>query len=169
MDERDVRLCPFCAHAKPIMVTIEGEEPAYVIACPECGAGAEAVTERPGAGCDRRVESAIRSGSLKRMRMTACRGDGNYRDRPIPDISTTVSPSIRGWPTVWCSSNRVLDVVSLSRQNVAAGRREGAASTPTRRAELRPARASPRSEGHRASDRASYRSCTSSGCAPPRL
>jgi hypothetical protein len=32
------RPCPFCAHAEPIVVTIAGERPAYVIACPECGA-----------------------------------------------------------------------------------------------------------------------------------
>ena len=31
-------LCPFCALAPPIVVTITGNPPAYVIACPECGA-----------------------------------------------------------------------------------------------------------------------------------
>src|SRR6516162_1006500 len=34
----DFRPCPFGAHAEPIVVTIPGEQPAYVIACPECGA-----------------------------------------------------------------------------------------------------------------------------------
>jgi hypothetical protein len=34
----DFRPCPFCAHAEPMVVTIAGEQPAYVIACPECGA-----------------------------------------------------------------------------------------------------------------------------------
>jgi hypothetical protein len=34
----DLRPCPYCAHAEPIVVTIEGEQPANVIACPECGA-----------------------------------------------------------------------------------------------------------------------------------
>ena len=38
MDELDFRPCPFCAHTEPIVVTIAGEQPAYVIACPECGA-----------------------------------------------------------------------------------------------------------------------------------
>jgi len=34
----NLRNCPFCAHAEPIVVTIAGEQPAYVIACPEYGA-----------------------------------------------------------------------------------------------------------------------------------
>jgi len=34
MPSANFRSCPFCAHAEPIVVTI----PAYVIACPECGA-----------------------------------------------------------------------------------------------------------------------------------
>jgi hypothetical protein len=38
MDFPDFRLCPFSARDKPIVVTIAGEQPAYVIACPECGA-----------------------------------------------------------------------------------------------------------------------------------
>ena len=38
MSARDFRPCPFCAHAKPIVVTIPGDPLAYVIACPECGA-----------------------------------------------------------------------------------------------------------------------------------
>jgi len=38
MDSPDFSPCPFCAHAKPIVVTIAGDPPAYVIACPECGA-----------------------------------------------------------------------------------------------------------------------------------
>jgi hypothetical protein len=38
MDFRDFRLCPLCAHAVPIVVTIAGDPPAYVIACSECGA-----------------------------------------------------------------------------------------------------------------------------------
>jgi hypothetical protein len=38
MNSAGFRLCPFCAHDKPIVVTIAGEQPAYVIACPECGA-----------------------------------------------------------------------------------------------------------------------------------
>ena len=29
---------PCCAHAEPIVVRIAGEQRAYVIACPECGA-----------------------------------------------------------------------------------------------------------------------------------
>jgi hypothetical protein len=31
----DFRPCPFCAHAELVVVTIAGEPPAYVIACPE--------------------------------------------------------------------------------------------------------------------------------------
>ena len=38
MDFSEFRLCPFCAHDKPIVVTIAGEPSAYVIACSECGA-----------------------------------------------------------------------------------------------------------------------------------
>jgi len=38
MNEPDFRLCPFCAHDKPIIVTIAGEQAAYVITRPECGA-----------------------------------------------------------------------------------------------------------------------------------
>ena len=33
--------CPFCAHAEPIVATIAGEQPAYIIPCPE------SVTTRP--------------------------------------------------------------------------------------------------------------------------
>ena len=40
VDSLDFRSRPFCAHAEPIVATIPGEEPAYVIACPECGATA---------------------------------------------------------------------------------------------------------------------------------
>ena len=38
MQAHDFRPCPFCAHVDPIVVTIASELPAYVIACPECGA-----------------------------------------------------------------------------------------------------------------------------------
>jgi hypothetical protein len=38
MQLTDCRSCSFCAKDKPIIVTIVGEPPAYVIACPECGA-----------------------------------------------------------------------------------------------------------------------------------
>ena len=38
MDAADFRPCPFCAHDGPIVVTIPEDPPAYVIACPECGA-----------------------------------------------------------------------------------------------------------------------------------
>ena len=38
MQAPDLRPCPFCAHAKPIVVTIAGEPPANVIAGPECSA-----------------------------------------------------------------------------------------------------------------------------------
>ena len=37
-DIPDMRLCPFCAHAAPIIVTVPRDPMAYVIACPECGA-----------------------------------------------------------------------------------------------------------------------------------
>ena len=38
MDAPDPRLCPFCAHDKPIIVEVPGDEPAFVVMCPECGA-----------------------------------------------------------------------------------------------------------------------------------
>ena len=34
----DFRQCPFCDHALPIVVTVPSGQPAYVIACLECGA-----------------------------------------------------------------------------------------------------------------------------------
>ena len=37
MQPADLRPCPFCANDKPIIVMM-GKSPAYVIACPECGA-----------------------------------------------------------------------------------------------------------------------------------
>src|SRR4030095_10532520 len=34
----DFRPCPFCAHEKPVVVTIAGDPPVYIVACPECDA-----------------------------------------------------------------------------------------------------------------------------------
>lgn len=36
--DAELRPCPFCAHEQPIVVTIAGEPPVYIVACPECGA-----------------------------------------------------------------------------------------------------------------------------------
>src|SRR6516165_3108692 len=68
MDLPDIRLCPFCAHDKPIVVTIAGEPSAYVIAYSECGDRAEAITERAGQCRGRCVEPALRSRSLRPSR-----------------------------------------------------------------------------------------------------
>ena len=38
MEAHDFRPCPFCAHDKPIVVAIPGDQPAFIIARPECGA-----------------------------------------------------------------------------------------------------------------------------------
>jgi len=37
-DGPEFRLCPFCAHDKPIVVQIPSPKAAFVIACPDCGA-----------------------------------------------------------------------------------------------------------------------------------
>jgi transcription elongation factor Elf1 len=36
--DAELRPCPFCAHETPIVVTIAGAPPVYIVACPECGA-----------------------------------------------------------------------------------------------------------------------------------
>ncbi len=36
--DAELRPCPFCAHETPVVVTIAGEPPVYIVACPECGA-----------------------------------------------------------------------------------------------------------------------------------
>jgi hypothetical protein len=48
----DFRPCPFCAHAEPIVVTIAGNQPAYVIACPDAA--------RPGRSSYRARRSRLR-------------------------------------------------------------------------------------------------------------
>jgi transcription elongation factor Elf1 len=36
--DAELRPCPFCAHETPIVVTIAGDPPVNIVACPECGA-----------------------------------------------------------------------------------------------------------------------------------
>jgi hypothetical protein len=36
--DAELRPCPLCTHEKPIVVTIAGEPPVHVVACPECSA-----------------------------------------------------------------------------------------------------------------------------------
>jgi transcription elongation factor Elf1 len=36
--DTELRPCPLCAFNKPVVVTIAGESPVYIVACPECGA-----------------------------------------------------------------------------------------------------------------------------------
>ena len=66
MEAPDFRPCPFCAHDKPIVVTITGDPPVYIVACPECGAsgpkqlpGVRAVKVAMAAGCGSRYSPCI--------------------------------------------------------------------------------------------------------------